>query len=230
MEERDVVIIGGGPAGYRAAIRVSQLGGKATLIDNDSLGGTCINRGCIPVRSLLRSAEIVDLVRTGKDYGVDFKEAQIDMAKIISRKNIIVRTLVSGVKQALSGNGVEVIEGTGKLLSPSQIEIQSRDGNKKEVKARRIIITTGSRPKKVSIPGASIVITPVEALELKVIPSSMLIIGGRFVGTSLATIFSRLGSNVCIVEASPRILPPTITYDIRELEIRKAGERTTSWV
>jgi dihydrolipoamide dehydrogenase len=207
MEEKDVVIIGGGPAGYRAAIRVSQLGGKAALIDNDGLGGTCINRGCIPVRALLRSAEIVDLVRTAKDYGVDFKEAQIDISRIISRKNTIVRTLVSGVKQALSGNGVEVIEGTGKLLSPSQIEIQSRDGSKKEVKARRIIITTGSRPKKVSIPGASIVITPVEAFELKVIPSSMLIIGGRFVGTSLATIFSRFGSNVCIVEESPRILP-----------------------
>ena len=234
MEERDVVIIGGGPAGYRAAIRVSQLGGKATLIDNDSLGGTCINRGCIPVRSLLRSAEIVDLVRTGKDYGVDFKEAQIDMAKIISRKNIIVRTLVSGVKQALSGNGVEVIEGTGKLLSPSQIEIQSRDGNKKEVKARRIIITTGSRPKKVSIPGASIVITPVEALELKVIPSSMLIIGGRFVGTSLATIFSRLGSNVCIVEASPRILPEVdkeiVSLFEKELENSKIQVHTETRV
>jgi dihydrolipoamide dehydrogenase len=207
MGEKDVVIIGGGPAGYRAAIRVSQLGGKATLIDNDNLGGTCINRGCIPVRAMLRSAEIVDLVRTAKDYGVDFKEAQIDMAKIISRKNIIVRTLVSGVKQALGGNGVEVIEGKGKLLSPSQIEIQSRDGSKKEVKARRIIIATGSRPKKVSIPGASNVITPEEVFELKVVPSSMLIIGGRFVGTSLATIFSRLRSNICIAEASPRILP-----------------------
>ena len=147
--ERDVVIIGGGPAGYRAAIRVSQLGGKAVLIDNNGLGRTCINRGCIPVRAMLRSAEIVDLVRTAKDYGVDFKEAQIDISRIISRKNIIVRTLVSGVKQALSGNGVEVIEGTGKLLSSSQIEIQSRDGSKKEVKARRIIIAKDGRPTKI---------------------------------------------------------------------------------
>jgi dihydrolipoamide dehydrogenase len=207
MQERDVVIIGGGPAGYRAAIRISQLGGKATLIDNDSLGGTCINHGCIPVRALLRSAEIVDVARIAKDYGVDFKEAQIDMAKIISRKNIVVRTLVSGVKQALGGNGVEVIEGTGRLLSPSQIEILSRDGGKKEIKARRIIIATGSGPKKASILGASNVITPEEAFELKMIPSSMLIVGGRFIGSSLATIFCRLGSKICIVESSPQILP-----------------------
>lgn len=207
MEEKDVVIIGGGPAGYRAAIRVSQLGGKAILIDNDSLGGTCINRGCIPVRAFLRAAEIADLVRTAKDYGVDFKEAQIDISRIMSRKNIIVRTLVSGLKQALSGNGVEIIEGMGKLLSPSLIEIQLRDGGKKDIKARRIIIATGSRPKKVSIPGAPNVITSTEMFDLKVIPSAILIIGGRFIGTSLATILSRLGSNVCIIEALPRILP-----------------------
>jgi len=234
MEERDVVIIGGGPAGYRAAIRVSQLGGKTTLIETDTLGGTCINRGCIPVRAMLRSAEIVDLVRTAKDYGVDFKEAQIDISRIISRKNIIVRTLVSGAKHPLGRNGVEVIEGTGKLLSPSQIEIQLRDGSKKEVKARRIIIATGSRPKKVSIPGASNVITPAEAFELKVIPSSMLIIGGRFVGTSLATIFSKLGSNVCIVEASPRILPEVdkeiVSLFEKELENSKIQVHTETRV
>jgi dihydrolipoamide dehydrogenase len=129
------------------------------------------------------------------------------MSKIISRKNIIVRTLLSGVKQALNSNGVEVIDGTGKLLSPSQLEVHLRDGKKKEIKARRIIIATGSKPKKVSIPGTSKVITTAEALELKVIPASMLIVGGRFVGTSIATIFSKLGTKVCIVEESPRILP-----------------------
>ena len=165
MEERDVVIIGGGPAGYRAAIRVSQLGGKATLIENNALGGTCINQGCIPVRSLLRAAEIVDLTRTAKDFGVNFKETEIDISKMISRKNIIVRTLSSGVKQGLRSSRVEVIEGTGKLLSPSQLEVQLQDGNKKEIKARRIVLATGSKWKKATLPGGEKIITPTELME-----------------------------------------------------------------
>ena len=207
MEERDVVIIGGGPAGYRAAMRASQLGGKVTLINNDSLGGTCINQGCIPVRTLLRAAEIVDLTRTAKDYGVNFKETEIDISKMISRKNIIVRTLSSGVKQGLRSSGVEVIEGTGKFLSPSQLEVQLQVGSKKEIKARRIIIATGSKWKKETLNGGLQIITPTEVMETKTIPKSMLIIGGRFIGTSIATIFSMLGTKISIVEESPRILP-----------------------
>jgi dihydrolipoamide dehydrogenase len=207
MEERDVVIIGGGPAGYRAAIRVSQLGGKATLIENDALGGTCINQGCIPVRSLLRAAEIVDLTRAAKDFGVNFKETEIDISKMISRKNIIVRTLSSGVKQGLKSGRVEVMEGKGKLLSSSQLEVQLQDGNKKEIKARRIILATGAKWKRATFPGREKIITPTELMEVKTIPESMLIVGGGFIGTSIATIFSILGTKISIVEESPRILP-----------------------
>lgn len=207
MEKRDVVILGGGPAGYRAAIRVSQLGGKATLVENDALGGTCINRGCIPVRALLRTAEMVDLSKTAKDYGVNYKEVEIDPSKMISRKNVIVRTLLSGIRQTLSGLGVEVIEGMGKLLSPSQMELNLRDGTRREMEARRIIIATGSKWKKVSIPGEAKILTVDEALELKAIPQSLLIIGGGFVGTALATVFSKLGTAVTLVEESSRILP-----------------------
>ena len=207
MEERDVVIIGGGPAGYRAAIRVSQLGGKATLIENNALGGTCINQGCIPVRTLLRAAEIVDLTRSAKDFGVNFKEAEIDLSKMISRKNIIVRTLSSGVKQGLRSSRVEVIEGIGKLLSSSQLEVQLQDGSKKEIKARRIILASGSKWKKATLPGGEKIITPTELMEIKTIPESMLIIGGGFIGTSIATIFSILGTKTSILEESARILP-----------------------
>jgi dihydrolipoamide dehydrogenase len=207
MEERDVVIIGGGPAGYRAAIRASQLGGKATLIENNVLGGVCINQGCIPVRTLLRAAEVMDLTRTSKDYGVNFKETEIDMPKMISRKNIIVRTLSSGVKQGLRSSRVEVIEGTGKLLSPVQLEVQLQDGSKKEIKARRIILATGSKWKRTTLPGGEKIITPTELMEIKTIPESMLIIGGGFIGTSIATIFSMLGTKITIIEESTRILP-----------------------
>jgi dihydrolipoamide dehydrogenase len=206
MEKRDVVILGGGPAGYRAAIRVSQLGGKATLIDKDILGGTCINRGCIPVKALSRAAEMLDLTRMAKDYGVTCKDVEVDISKMISRKNIIVRTLVTGMRQTLSGLGIEFIEGTGELISPSQIDVQLRDGSKKEMEARRIIIATGAKWKKAAVPGGEKILTPIEAFEFKAIPKSMLIIGGGFVGTSIATIFSRMGTVVSLVEESPRIL------------------------
>jgi dihydrolipoamide dehydrogenase len=207
MEDRDVVIIGGGPAGYRAAIRVSQLGGKATLIENNALGGTCVNQGCIPIRTLLRAAEVMELTKTAKDYGVNFKETEIDISKMISRKNIIVRTLSSGVKQSLSSSRVEIIEGTGKLLSPSQLEVQLQDGSKKEIKARKIILATGSKWKKATLPGGEKIITPTDLMEIKTIPKSMLVIGGGFIGTSIATIFSTLGTKISILEESPRILP-----------------------
>ena len=193
MEERDIVIIGGGPAGYVAAIRVSQLGRKATIIENDTVGGTCLNRGCIPTRALVRAVEFIDLVKGAKDYGVNYQVAEVDFSKMMARKDTIVKTVVSGVRLLLEGNGVEVINGTAKLLSPSQLEVQLGDGTGKEITAQKIIIATGSRYKKASVPGGECekVITTTEALELKEIPKSMLIIGGGFIGTSFATIFSQ---------------------------------------
>ena len=230
MEERDVVIVGGGPAGYVAAIRVSQLGGKATLIENNTIGGTCLNRGCIPTRALVRGVEFIDLAKSAKDYGVSYKESEIDFSKMMTRKDIIVKTIVSGVKMLLDGNGVEVVDGTGKFLSPSQLEVQLGDGTKKEITAHRIIIATGSRYKKVSVPGGEgkKVINTTEALELKEIPKSMLIIGGGFVGISFATIFSRLGTSVTIVEQSPRILPEIDSeiVSIFEKELKKENIQT----
>lgn len=208
MEERDIVIVGGGPAGYVAAIRVSQLGGKATLIENNTVGGTCLNRGCIPTRALVRGVEFIDLAKSARAYGVNYPESEIDFSEMMARKDVIVRTVVSGVKMLLEGNGVEVINGKGKFLSPSQLEVPLGDGTKKEITARRIIIATGSRCQKVSVPGGKgeKIITTTEALELKEIPKSMLIVGGGYIGLSFATIFSKLGTSVTIVEPSPRIL------------------------
>lgn len=230
MEERDVLIVGGGPAGYVAAIRVSQLGGKATLIENNAIGGTCLNQGCIPTRALVRGVELIDLARNAKDFGVSYKEPEIDFSKMMARKDIIIRTIVSGLKLLLQGNGIEVINGTGRFLSPSQLEIKLPDGTKKEINARRIIIATGSRCKKVSIPGGEgkKVIDTTEALELKEIPKSMLIIGGGFVGIAFATIFSRLGTSVTIVEPSPWILPEIDSeiVSILEKELKKEKIQT----
>ncbi len=230
MEERDVVIVGGGPAGYVAAIRVSQLGGRATLIENNTIGGTCLNRGCIPTRALVRGVEFIELTKSAKDFGVSYQESEVDFSKMMARKDTIVRTIVAGMKLLLDGNGVEVINGTGKFLSPSQLEVQLGDGTKKEITARRIIIATGSRCKKVSIPGGKgeKVINTTEALELKQLPKSMLIMGDGFVGVALATIFSRLSTSVTIVEPSPRLLAEIDSeiVSILDKELKKAKIQT----
>ena len=207
MEDRDVVIVGGGPAGYTAAIRVMQLGGKVTLIEKDTIGGVCLNHGCIPTVALARAVELLEMGKTAKDYGITYQDMAVDFKKMMGRKDTVVRTLVSGVKEMLENYGVEVIEGTGKLISPSQIEVLLKDGTKKELKARKMIISTGSRYPKVSFSGGEKAINPTEALKLKEIPRSMVVVGGGFIGSALATIFSKLGTKVSVVEESSRLLP-----------------------
>src|SRR4030066_324081 len=117
MEDRDVVIIGGGPAGYTAAIRVMQLGGKATLIEKDAIGGVCLNHGCIPAVALARAVELLEMGKSAKDYGITYTDLAVDFRKMMARKDMVVRTLVSGVKQMLEAYEVEVIQGTGKIVS-----------------------------------------------------------------------------------------------------------------
>jgi dihydrolipoamide dehydrogenase len=207
MEDREVVIVGGGPAGYTAAIRVMQLGGRVTMIEKDTIGGMCLNHGCIPTVALARAVELLEMGKAAKDYGITYKDMAVDFKRMMDRKDTVVRTLVSGVKQMLENYGVEVIEGTGKLISPSQIEVHPKDGTKKELKARKVIISTGSRYPRVSFSGGGKTIDPTEVLKLKEIPRSMVIVGGGFIGSALATIFSRLGAKVSIVEESSRILP-----------------------
>jgi dihydrolipoamide dehydrogenase len=208
MEDRDVVIIGGGPAGYTAAIRVTQLGGKATIIEKDAIGGICLNHGCIPTVALARAVELIEMGKNAKDYGITYKNMEVDFQRMMSKKETVVRTLVSGVKQMLEAYGVEVIEGTGRFISPSQIEVDLKDGTKKGLKARKIIISTGSRYPKITFSGGvEKIINPTEALKLEEIPKSMMIVGGGLIGSSLATIFSRLGTMVSLVEESSRLLP-----------------------
>jgi len=209
MEERDIVIIGGGPAGYVAAIRASQLGGKVTLIENDALGGTCLNRGCIPSKSLLHSVELYQLIKTAAQYGINTTNVSIDLAKMQSHKSKIVSMLVSGVQSLLVGNKVEVIKGRARLTSPSQVEIDGQE-QKQTIQARKIILATGSKPTKLPIPGAdtsSGVINAESILNLDYIPKSLLMIGGGVIGVEMANILAKLGGKVTIVEMLPHILP-----------------------
>ena len=206
MSETDLLIIGGGPAGYVAAIRARQLGAKVTLIEKDALGGTCLNRGCIPTRALVRAAELIDLPRKAKDFGIVYPPPEIDFAKIIARKDTIVKTVGGGVQLLMKENGVEVIKGEAKLISPTETRVRSESGEE-SLTSRRIIIATGARTTKPSVPGADTIITTTEALALKEVPPSLLIMGAGPIGVTFAVIFSRLGSTVTVTEESARILP-----------------------
>jgi dihydrolipoamide dehydrogenase len=210
MEERDLVIIGGGPAGYVAAIRAAQLGGKVTLIEMDALGGTCLNRGCVPSKALLHSAELYQSMKNAEQYGINTKDVSIDLAKMQSRKSRIISTHVSGVESLLKGNKVEVIKGRARLEPYMKVEIDTGQGQKQTIKAKKLIMATGGKPIKLPIPGTdspSGVINAENILDLKRIPKSLLIIGGGVIGVEMATILAKLGCQVTIVEMLPHILP-----------------------
>jgi dihydrolipoamide dehydrogenase len=231
MEDRDLIIIGGGPAGYVAAIRTRQLGGKVTLIEEGTVGGTCLNRGCIPMRALVRGVEFLEMPRKARDYGVNLGAVEVDFARMIARKDTIVRTVTGGVKLLLEGNGVEFIPGKGRLASSSEVEVVSSDGSTSRINARKVLIATGARVKKPAVPGGEGVLTTDEAMQLTEIPRSLLIIGGRTIGLAFATIFAKLGAEVTIAETSARILPEVdgeivslLTRELRKQKIQVLTE------
>ena len=209
MEKSDLVVIGGGPGGYVAAIRAAQLGGKVTLVEEDKLGGTCLNRGCIPTKFMLRSVETYQLVKSAGQYGISVSGASLDISKMQANKDKVVSALVSGVKGLLAGNKVEVISGRARLTTAKQVEVDSGQGQKQAITAEKVILATGAKPIMLPIPGASSpdIMSVENMLEMEELPESLVIIGGGVVGVEIATVWAKLGCRVSVVEMMPHCLP-----------------------
>ncbi len=225
MEEKtDVAIIGGGPGGYVCAIRCTQLGAKVILIEKDKVGGTCLNRGCIPAKALVESSIRYKQMREAKKFGLSATEINFNYDAIQKRKQRVVGQIVKGVEFLLQENKIKVLKGTGSFIDSKTIKITGGD-EEYIIKADKIIIATGSKPFKVPIPGidGKNVITSKELLELDEVPESIIIIGGGVIGDEFACILSTFGAKVTIVEMLPQLIP----YEDEEIaiELEKAFRR-----
>jgi dihydrolipoamide dehydrogenase len=205
LDEKDIVIIGGGSAGYVAAIHASHLGAKVALVEKDKLGGTCLNRGCIPTKALARSAEVLLEARRANDFGIEVSNVKTNFSKIMARKDNSVSQLVSGVEQLMKGNKIRVHRGNGRILSPHLVKV-----NDEEIATRKLIIATGSESTPLPISGSDLpgVLSTDEILELTELPESLVVIGGSYVGVEFASIFNALGTKVTIVKRRPLRLEP----------------------
>lgn len=207
----EIVVLGGGPGGYVAAIKAAQLGYKTCVIEKENLGGVCLNWGCIPTKALLKSAEVYDIVANkSKDFGVNVEGVSFDFDKIIKRSRNVSKKVSKGVEFLMRKNKIEVIKGYGKISNSSTITVFDADEKEVEtISANKIIISTGARPK--SIPSIPVdrkkIITSSEAMTLNEIPKELIIIGAGAIGAEFAYFYSVLGSKVTIIEMMDSILP-----------------------
>ena len=205
----DLIIIGGGPGGYVAAIRAAQLGGSVALVEREHLGGICLNWGCIPTKALLRTAEVFHLMNHAEDFGLAAKEVSFDIAKTVKRSRDIAKRLSSGVKHLLKKNKVTVFDGHGRLDGAGKVSV--RDGKKKiaGLTAKNILISSGARAR--DLPGMAadgkLIWTYKEAMIPESMPRSLLVVGSGAIGMEFASFFRTLGADVTVVEILPGILP-----------------------
>lgn len=216
--EVDVAIIGGGPGGYTAAVRAAQAGRSVAIIEKDKLGGTCLHRGCIPSKSLLRSAEVYATVRSAASYGVRVPDGDtgVDWAAVLSRKTGIVDQLHKGLQALMKQHRVQVLQGSGRIVGPNifsprsgSIYVEFDNGETDTVVPKHVVIATGSRPRR--LPGlpydGKTIVTSDEAFGWDKLPSSIVIVGGGVIGVEWASMLSDFGSDVTIVEAADRLVP-----------------------
>ena len=207
---KHIIIIGAGPGGYVAAIRAAQLGARVTVVENQALGGVCLNWGCIPSKALLSVVELGDKAKKATDFGLTLQGAVgYDLARMVARKNKVVDGLVKGIATLFKTWGIQHIEGTGEIVENRTVKIAKRDGTEERLEGEAIIIATGSSwPNLPMFPiDGRQIITSKEALDTTSIPDSLLIVGGGVEGCEFAALYSGMGTQVTVIELLPHILP-----------------------
>lgn len=204
-----IAILGGGPGGYTAAIRGAQLGAEVTVVEKDRLGGTCLNRGCIPTKALLACADTLSAIQSSEEFGIEVSSFKPNLEKMIERKNKIVDTLCGGIEQLFKQHGIEKIQDEGSIsIENGKPSIQLKNSNER-ISADKLIIATGSKPAHIPIFDFDqpTILTSNGALDLTKKPEKLIILGGGVIGCEFASFYSRLGSEVIIVELMPQLLP-----------------------
>jgi dihydrolipoamide dehydrogenase len=218
----DLIVIGGGPGGYVAAIRAAQLGQKVAVVEREALGGVCLNWGCIPTKALLRNAEVINLLGQGADFGFKIENLTVDYAPAQKRSRQVSDRLVKGVGFLFRKNNITHVAGTGELVGPKQVKVMPSG---QLLEAKSIIIATGARAR--SLPGMKIdgqrIITSREALELTVVPKRLVVVGAGAIGMEFAYLFRSYGADVTVIEMLPHVLP--LEDDETAAEVAKAFKR-----
>ncbi len=204
-----IAVIGAGPGGYVAAIKASQLGADVTVIESDEVGGTCLNRGCIPTKTLIASTQLLYKIRSAEEYGITINgEVLCNIKGLLERKNRVVSTLVKGIKSLFKSRKVNLIKGTGTLITERRIEVRKSDGTVDYFDVDKIIIATGSRP--ANIPGfffdGERILSSDDIWRMETTPKNMVIIGAGVIGCEIAFIFRELGTDITMIEMMPRVL------------------------
>ena len=213
----DVIVIGSGPGGYISAIRAAQLGSKVAIIEKYStLGGTCLNVGCIPSKALLDSSHhYYDAVHHFEEHGISIEKPTFDFGKMVDRKASVVEQTTGGIKYLMDKNNIDVFEGIGSFEDSTHVKVTKNDGSEEVIEGTNIIIATGSKPS--TLPFITLdkerVITSTEALKLKEVPKHLLVIGGGVIGLELGSVYKRLGAEVTVIEYAPSITP-TMDSDV----------------
>ena len=199
----DIIIIGAGPGGYETAADAAAHGLTVAIVERDQMGGTCLNRGCIPTKALCRNAEVVNLMRESEVWGVKTGEIAFDYAPVFERKEAVVKQLREGVEMLMGAPGITAIKGEASLKDANTVVV-----NGEEYQAKSIIIATGSAPRGLPIPGAELAMTSDDILAMETLPKSLCIVGGGVIGMEFAAVFSTFGVEVTVIEYCKEILPP----------------------
>jgi dihydrolipoamide dehydrogenase len=216
----DVIVLGSGPGGYPAAIRASQLGKKVAIVERENLGGICLNWGCIPTKALLKSGQVMEYAKHSSDYGIELNDPKPNFENIIKRSRGVADKMNKGVTFLMKKNKIDVVMGSGKLVSPNKLEVTSADGKKQTLEAKNIIIATGARARE--LPSLKFdgkkVIEYRKAMSLEKQPKSLIVVGSGAIGTEFAYFYNSIGTKVTIVEFLARIVPLEDEEVSKELE------------